>query len=252
MSIISYSVSLSGPDALCKRSSSPEFFLPLMPKSPTKSQSKTKAAPRSESLLQQETRLKKEIPSWLWKACIPIARDDKTDPEYPYSATSSSEKRRMAIHRMQDLEDAEFHRQYPPRPEAEEMKAYSEPMSEPMKALKELVDASPVAKGRYEFTADEEQYVYFHHDMFSGSKSWGWRSEYEQRIKDALDVVKKEHGQNELMVARWAVRDKRAECVGGITGNSAVHCYQWSDDSVKWLGDNPSIECHAPRRLVKR
>ncbi len=105
--------------------------------------------------------------------------------------------------RMQDLVDAEFHQKYPDRPEEEDLKVYSEPTSEPMKALKELLDASPVAKGRLDdFTYLERQYVYFHYDMFSGSHSWGWTSDYEQQIKDTLDTVKEEHGGKELMVVR--------------------------------------------------
>ncbi|SJL17101.1 uncharacterized protein ARMOST_20643 [Armillaria ostoyae] len=181
-----------------------------MPKSPTKSQSKAKPPPRPESFVHMEQRLKKTIPSWLWEACIPIAEDDNTDPDCIYS----------------DLK-------YPDRPEEEDLKVYSEPTSESMKAPKKLLDASPVAKGRFDFTDDEQQYVYFHHDMFSGSQSW------------------EEHGQNELMVARWAVRDRCDECVAGITGYEGAYSYQWSDESIKWLRDNPPIERNPGRKLVK-
>ncbi|PBK96201.1 hypothetical protein ARMGADRAFT_1077706 [Armillaria gallica] len=63
-------------------------------------------------------------------------------------------------------------------------------MSVRMKVLKNLLDASPVAKGRLDdFMGAGREYVYFHHDMFSGSQSWGWTSDYEQQIKDTLDVI---------------------------------------------------------------
>ncbi len=150
----------------------------------------------------------------------------------------------------------------------QEMTAYSEPTSEPMKALKKLLDASPVAKGRLdEFTDAEREYVYFHHDIFSGSQSWGWTSDYEQQIKDTLDAVKEEQGEKESMVARWAVRDKVcgllcldallkavyqcADCVSGITGYEGAYSYQWSDEPMKWLRDNPPIEQNPGRKLVK-
>ncbi len=92
-----------------------------MPKSPTKSQSKAKPPSRPESLVHMEQRLKKTIPSWLWDACIPIAEDDNTDPDCIYSATSSSQNKRIAMKRMQDLVDEGFHLKYPDRPEEKEM-----------------------------------------------------------------------------------------------------------------------------------
>lgn len=240
----------------------------LMPKSPTISQSKAKAPPPPESIVHKEQRLKKTIPSWLWEAYIPIAEDDNTDPDCIYSATSSSQKKRMVMKRIQALIDGEFYQKYPDRPEEEATIVYSEPMSESMKALKKLLDASPVAKGRLDdFTDDERQYVYFHHDMFSGAQSWGWMPEYQQKIKDALNVVQEEHGEKELMVARWAVRDKVrgllcldallkavsqcAKCISGIMGYEGDYIYQWSDESIKWLTDNPSIERKPGRKLVK-
>ncbi|PBK96212.1 hypothetical protein ARMGADRAFT_1077717 [Armillaria gallica] len=205
-----------------------------MPKSPTKSQSKAKPPPRPESLVRMEQRLKKTIPYWLWDACIPIAEDDNTDPDCIYSATTPSQNKRMAMKRIQDLVDARFHQKYPDRPEEKDTRVYSEPKSESMKALKELLDASPVAKGRLDdFTDAEKEYVYFHHDMFSGSQSW------------------EEHVEKELMVARWAVRDRCADCVSGITGYEGVYNYQWSDESMKWLRDNPPIERNLRRKLVK-
>ncbi|PBK62104.1 hypothetical protein ARMSODRAFT_1089269 [Armillaria solidipes] len=223
-----------------------------MSKSPTKSQSKAKPPPRPESLVHMEQRLKKTIPSWLWDACIPIAEDDNTDSDCIYSTTTSSENKRMAMKRMQDLVNEGFHQKYPDRPEEKDIKVYSEPTSESMKVLKELLDTSPVAKGRLDdFTDAERQYVYFHQDMFSGSQSWGWTSDYEQKIKDTLDVVKEEHGEKELTVARWAVRDRCAECISGITVYDGVHSYQWSDESIKWLRDNPPIERNPGRKLVK-
>ncbi|PBK96191.1 hypothetical protein ARMGADRAFT_1142945 [Armillaria gallica] len=218
-----------------------------MPKSPTKSQSKAKPPPRNESLLHKKQRLKKTIPSWLWEACISIAEDDNTDPDCIYSATTPSQNKKMAMKRIQDLVDAGFHQKYPDRPEEKEMTVYSEPTSEPMKALKKLLDASPVAKGRLDdFTYAERQYVYFHHDMFSGSQSWGSTSDYEQRINDTLDAVKEEHVEEELMAVYQC-----ADCVSGITGYEGAYSYQWSDESIKWLRDNPSIERNPGRKLVK-
>ncbi|KAK0222361.1 hypothetical protein IW262DRAFT_1553625 [Armillaria fumosa] len=202
-----------------------------MPKSSTKSQSKVKLPSRPESIAHKEQRLKKIIP-WLWDACIPIAEDDNTDPDCIYSATSSSQNKRMPMKRMQDLVDGGFHQEDTDRPEEDKMIVYSEPMSESMKALKKLLDVSPVAKGRLDdFTDDGRQYVYFHHDVLSGSQSWA--------------------REKELMVARRGVRDKCAECISGIMGYEGVYIYQWSDESIKWLKDNLPIERNPGRQLVK-
>ena len=170
--------------------------------------------------------------------------------------------------RMQDLVGEGFQQRYHDRLEERDLKVYSEPTSVPMKVLKNLLDASPVAKGRLDdFTYLERQYVYFHYDMFSGSLSWGWTPDYEQQIKETLDAVKEEHGEKELIVARWAVWDRVcgllcldallksiyqcADCVSGITGYEGIYNYQWSDESIKWLRDNPPIERNPGRKLVK-
>ncbi|SJL15471.1 uncharacterized protein ARMOST_18969 [Armillaria ostoyae] len=90
-----------------------------------------------------------------------------------------------------------------------------------------------------QLTPEEWKYLSFHVDPISHEGMWAWQPEYEIQIKAALDSVREEHGQGGLEVARWAVRDKSAQCVSGIIGYQGDYCYQWFDQSTKWFEEDP-------------
>ncbi len=146
----------------------------------------------SLTLDQQEQLVKDKVSPWLWDAC--------------YNRTANHD-RRQELERMRTILTQKFHLDYPPRPTTEETDLYSESAS--MKALDALLYLSPQRPAQAsQLTPDEWKYLSFHVDPISQEGIWAWQPEYEIQIKAALDLVRKEHGQGGLEVARWAVRDR--------------------------------------------
>ncbi|KAK0430838.1 hypothetical protein EV421DRAFT_237089 [Armillaria borealis] len=190
----------------------------------------------SLTLDQQEQLVKDKVSPWLWDAC------------YNRRANHDETLRRRELERMRTILMQKFHLDYPLRPETEQTELYSESIS--MRALNALLALSPQRPAHAaQLTSEEWKYLSFHVDPISHEGIWAWQPEYEIRIKTALDSVQKEHGQGGLEVARWAVRDRSAQCVSGIIGYQRRYCYQWFDQSTKWFEEDAKVE-RGQRMLV--
>ncbi|KAK0185431.1 hypothetical protein F5146DRAFT_1143886 [Armillaria mellea] len=166
----------------------------------------------SLTLDQQEQLVKDKVSPWLW------------DARYDRTAIHDANLRRLELERMRTILVQKFHLDNPPRPDTEQIDLYSESAS--MRALKALLDLSPHRQASAnQLTPEQWKYLSFHVDPMSHKGIWAWQLEYEVQIKAALDSVRKEHGQGGMEVARWAVRDRSAECVSGIIGYQGRHCY---------------------------
>lgn len=194
--------------------------------------------PRPPSLKERRQHVKDALPGPIWEEFVAALRF----AEKRQSIVILSSEEEVQI--LESILTSDFHDLYAKRPT--DMSLLNSPSSASTTALRNLlnevedVSTLPAPKDdddeEEEVMEEEEQTHPWWATYDTNEEAWEWSNKLRQAISAAAKAVQKEHGNVGLRVARWAVRDKYAQTVGGIAyGRGDTMQCEWYDESTEWL-----------------
>ncbi|KAJ8086777.1 hypothetical protein PM082_005602 [Marasmius tenuissimus] len=207
--------------------------------------SSNSGGPGQLSLEQRRARLKQLIPEWLFEACEDLLFPDRKNPDpWEWDDEDLERKKARVLGEMEDIVKQDFMRQYPPRPPKANYDEFfaQKDICEAVARLIALVEDYPDRSydvRRYQKENERDPRIVDCYDAFTGDEWVVLSKDFRDEVVQCLNDVEREAGAKARKVANWLVRDKHAECIGGIeyTGGGKNQCEYsfWRDVSVEWL-----------------
>ncbi|KAL0067554.1 hypothetical protein AAF712_005269 [Marasmius tenuissimus] len=160
-------------------------------------------------------------------ACEDLLFPDRKNPDpWEWDDEDLEQVKARVLVEMEDIVKQDFMRQYPPRPP----KANYDEFFAQKDICEATIRIAATTSGAYQKESERDPRIEDCYDAFTGD---------EDEVAQCLNDVEREAGAKARKVANWLVRDKHAECIGGIeyAGGGKNQCEYsfWRDVSVEWL-----------------